>query len=73
MDMAKPGLIKNYCLPNSLLTYKEYLLDYGDAKAKKLGEAVIKKHLNDISNSKVRARTIAKLKEVEKGKRDLCF
>jgi 2-iminoacetate synthase len=73
MDMAKPGLIKNYCLPNSLLTFKEYLLDYGDAKAKKLGEAVIKKHLKDISNKKVKARTIAKLKEVEKGKRDLCF
>jgi 2-iminoacetate synthase len=73
MDMAKPGLIKNYCLPNSLLTFKEYLLDYGDAKAKKLGAAVIRKHLGDISNTKVRARTIAKLKEVEKGKRDLCF
>jgi 2-iminoacetate synthase len=73
MDMAKPGLIKNYCLPNSLLTFKEYLLDYGDAKAKKLGAAVIQKHLRDISNTKVRARTIAKLKEVEKGKRDLCF
>lgn len=73
MDMAKPGLIKNYCLPNSLLTFKEYLLDYGDAKAKKLGTAVIQKHLRDISNTKVRARTVAKLKEVEKGKRDLCF
>jgi 2-iminoacetate synthase len=73
MDMAKPGLIKNYCLPNSLLTFKEYLLDYGDAKAKKLGTAVIKKHLKDISNSKVKARTVAKLKEVEKGKRDLYF
>ena len=29
MNLAKPGLINQYCLPNSLLTFKEYLLDYG--------------------------------------------
>ncbi len=73
MDMAKPGLIKNYCLPNSLLTFKEYLLDYGDAKAKKLGSAVIAKHLKDITNKKIRENTVKKLKEIEGGKRDLCF
>jgi len=73
MDMAKPGLIKNFCLPNSLLTFKEYLLDYGDVKAKKLGEKVIKVHLKDIPSSKIREQTIKKLKRLEQGLRDLYF
>ena len=73
MDMAKPGLIKNFCLPNSLLTYKEYLLDYGDKAAKKLGEKVIKRHLKDITNRKIKEKTIDKLAELETGNRDLYF
>lgn len=73
MEMAKPGLIKNYCLPNSLLTFKEYLLDYTDANARKLGEKVIKTHLKDISNKKILAKTIEKLQALEPGQRDLCF
>ncbi|MDD5593183.1 MAG: [FeFe] hydrogenase H-cluster radical SAM maturase HydG [Candidatus Margulisbacteria bacterium] len=73
MDMAKPGLIKNFCLPNSLLTFKEYLLDYGNEKAKKLGKAVIKAHLKDIPSSAIRKQTIGKLKTIEQGQRDLYF
>jgi 2-iminoacetate synthase len=73
MDMAKPGLIKNFCLPNSLLTYKEYLLDYGDKAARKLGEKVISRHLKDITKGKIREKTIAKLAKLETGNRDLYF
>lgn len=45
MDLAKPGLIKNYCLPNSLLTFKEYLKEYGDRSTKELGNKVIQQQI----------------------------
>ncbi|MFH1387524.1 MAG: [FeFe] hydrogenase H-cluster radical SAM maturase HydG [bacterium] len=64
MDLAKPGLIKKFCLPNSLLTFKEYLEDYGDAEAKKLGEKVIK-------SAKLSSAFQKKLKKIENGERDL--
>jgi len=73
MDMAKPGLIKKYCLPNSLLTFKEYLLDYGNNKAKTLGDKVIKGHLKDIEDPKVKQKTINRLQQLKSGKRDLYF
>jgi 2-iminoacetate synthase len=68
MDMAKPGLIKKFCLPNSLLTFKEYLLDYGDKEANRLGDKVIKKSLKDVPNKKA---FVEKLKRIEAGERDL--
>ena len=34
------GEIHNFCHPNSLLTLQEYLNDYGDTEAKKLGAEV---------------------------------
>ena len=73
MDLAKPGLIQNYCLPNALLTFKEYLLDYGDEEAQSLGSQVIQQHLTDVKNTKVKEKAIQKLKELEQGKRDLYF
>jgi 2-iminoacetate synthase len=73
MDLAKPGLINQFCLPNSLLTFKEFLLDYGDEEARKLGDNVLKLHLSGIRNAKIRDKTSQKLKDLEKGRRDLYF
>jgi 2-iminoacetate synthase len=70
MAMAKPGLIKNFCLPNALLTFKEYLLDYGDKATRKLGNKVIRKGLKSIKNKKA---FLAKLARLEAGKRDLYY
>lgn len=41
MALAKPGLIRQFCTPNSLLTYKEYLLDYGNADTRSIGKKII--------------------------------
>jgi 2-iminoacetate synthase len=73
MELAKPGLIQKYCLPNALLTFKEYLIDFGDAEAKTLGEKAIKKQLEDISVSNLKRITLEKLTQLEAGKRDLYF
>ena len=71
MMLAKSGNIKNVCLPNGLLTLKEYALDYGDSRFKELAEKIIEKHINSIKSEKVYNKTIESLKLLEEGKRDL--
>jgi len=73
MSLAKSGEIQNVCLPNALLTFKEYLLDYADEPTKITGEALIKDALASIPQESVRATTANRLKEIEGGQRDLYF
>ncbi|HRT67633.1 MAG TPA: [FeFe] hydrogenase H-cluster radical SAM maturase HydG, partial [Bacteroidota bacterium] len=73
MDLAKPGLIKLFCLPNALTTLKEYLVDYANPETKTLGEALIEKELNGIPTENVRNTTMKYLSRIEKGERDLYF
>ena len=73
MSLAKSGEIQNVCLPNALLTFKEYLIDYADDSLKKVGEAMITKNLASIPQESIRTETIKRLKEIEEGSRDLYF
>ena len=73
MSLAKPGDIQNFCLPNSILTYKEYLLDYGTPGLVEIGNKVIQEHLMKIPDKKIMNATLKKLKQLEDGKRDLYF
>ncbi len=41
MDLAKPGLIKKYCLPNGLSSFAEYLHDYAPDELKTQGLELI--------------------------------
>lgn len=41
MDLAKPGLIKKFCLPNGLSSFAEYLEDYAPSKLKTNGYSLI--------------------------------
>ena len=71
MELAKTGNIKNVCLPNGLMTLKEYALDYGDESFKQLADEVIKKHIPNIENDTVRALVVDNLQKLEQGERDL--
>ncbi|MCD4656083.1 MAG: [FeFe] hydrogenase H-cluster radical SAM maturase HydG [Planctomycetes bacterium] len=72
MDLAKPGLIKEHCLPNAMFTFAEYLHDFADVELKKSGFELIENMIqNDISNIKLRQNVIEKLHEIELGKRDI--
>lgn len=71
MEMAKGGDIKNICLPNGLITLKEYALDYGDDHFKSLSEALIKENLTHIENKKTRDVVEEKLALLANGERDL--
>lgn len=71
MDYAKPGLIQKFCQPNALLTFKEYLLDYAGEKTKEAGLRAIEKHLAEIPDEKVKARTASQLIQITEGRRDI--
>lgn len=73
MQLAKSGQIHNVCLPNALLTLKEYLLDYGDEEARGIGGAVIEKALLDIPDEATRKTVLEKLGKIKAGERDLRF
>lgn len=71
MDLAKPGLIKHYCLPNALTTFKEYLVHYAGAKTAELGNNLIMGMVNEIPWQKTREKTKQNLERVENGEMDL--
>ncbi|MBR3707614.1 MAG: [Lentisphaeria bacterium] len=73
MRLAKNGQIANCCLPNALMTLKEYLEDYAAAETQMLGEDVIRKEVESIKSEKVRSIAKEYLKELHDGKRDFRF
>jgi 2-iminoacetate synthase len=71
MDLAKPGLIKQYCLPNGLLSFAEYLIDYASDSVKQKGLKLIHDKIkNDIPAAR-QQKLLASLEEIKNGKRDL--
>lgn len=73
MSLAKSGQIRNVCQPNSLMTLKEYLLDYASPETKAIGEEVIAREMSEITREKVKVRAQQYLDELEHGKRDFRF
>lgn len=73
MSLCKSGQISNCCLPNALMTLKEYLEDYASADTKAVGEKMINDMLKDIPNEKVRNIVAENLVNIEAGSRDFRF
>jgi 2-iminoacetate synthase len=73
MEIAKPGNIHNFCRPNAILTFKEYIEDYADAATKKEGERVIKSYWKKIPSLHIRQETAVRLLRIENGERDIYF
>lgn len=73
MEFAIPGFIKRFCTPNAMITLAEYLEDYGTAKTKAAGYALIEKELENLPDSAQKQKIIANLEAVKKGTRDLRF
>ena len=71
MRLAKNGQIHNVCLPNALLTFKEFLLDYADDELKEIGEETIKRALERIPKEASKKATLKFLERLEKGERDI--
>lgn len=73
MSLCKAGQIQNCCLPNALMTLKEYLMDYASPATKEAGDAMIAKEVETIPNEKVRAIVRERISLIEKGERDFRF
>ncbi len=70
MNIAKKGKVHKLCMPNAILTFKEFLLDYASEETKKTGEKLIKKELESLS-SKTQKIVKEHLKRIENNERDL--
>jgi len=70
MDLAKPGLIKQKCGPNSVGTFLEYLTDYAGPETRALGEEVI---LGEVSHMAAKDQEVSEriMRAIRKGKRDV--
>ena len=73
MSLCKSGQIQNCCLPNALMTLKEYLMDYASPDTKAKGLAMIEQEIENIPKEKVRQIVREHLAEIEKGNRDFRF
>ncbi len=73
MELAKPGLIKEFCQPNAILTIKEYLQDFASPETRELGERLIGRSLEAISEEGLRCDLCALLVKIEAGERDLHY
>ena len=73
MTLLKNGQISNCCLPNALITLKEYLCDYASPATRAKGEAMIKRLLEDVPNERVRNKASEYLSRIDNGDRDFRF
>jgi len=72
MSIAKKGKTHQFCIPNAILTFKEYLLDYGSDETKRIGERLIEQRLGEVPEN-IRPVLKQRLQEIENGARDLRF
>ncbi|MEK6564045.1 MAG: [FeFe] hydrogenase H-cluster radical SAM maturase HydG [Candidatus Omnitrophota bacterium] len=72
MELSKPGEIHTFCRSNGLLTFAEYLEDFGNGLYKK-GYQTIEFYLNQIEDEGLRQQTKERLKKIKQGERDLYF
>lgn len=73
MSLVKSGQIANCCLPNALMTLKEYLEDYASEEVKEKGEKLIQQELAKIPNPLIRKRATEYIDNIHEGKRDFRF
>ncbi len=73
MDLAKPGLIKEYCKPNAMFTFREYLEDYASPATKAKGLALLKELTQTFSKEELKRRVEGNLCKIGDGERDLYF
>ena len=71
MDLAKPGLIKSFCLPNGLSSFAEYLEDFADDSLKNRGYGLIDQLAHETANPIIRERIETGVAEIRDGGRDV--
>ena len=73
MELAKPGLIKQYCMPNAVFTFEEYLNDFASSATKTAGEKLISELVAGVTDANLKERMTHAISEIDSGKRDIYF
>jgi 2-iminoacetate synthase len=73
MDLAKPGLIKEYCMPNALFTFREYLEDFASPETMAKGFALINRLVSEVENKTLKSKISGNLVSIKEGQRDIYF
>ena len=73
MELCKSKQIQNCCLPNALMTLKEYLMDYASPETRAAGERLIEANRAEVSNPKARETLSGWLDKISQGERDFRF
>jgi 2-iminoacetate synthase len=71
MTLAKPGEIQNFCTPNALVTFLEYLIDYAAPETRAAGEALIARVTEGVTHPGLHQWTVEQLANTREGGRDL--
>jgi 2-iminoacetate synthase len=71
MKVAKSSFVHNYCVPNAIFTFKEYLLDYASEETRKIGDKVITDYIGRFKDDKIYDTITDYIKRLENGERDL--
>lgn len=73
MKVAKSRFVHNYCIPNAIFTFQEYLLDYASARTKEIGEKTLTAHIAQFEDKPVYSEILHNLERIKAGERDLRF
>lgn len=71
MQIVKDNKIHLLCHPNSLITFAEYVEDFGDEELKELARELIANELNNIEDETFRKIVSSKIESIRNGERDL--
>lgn len=73
MSLAKTSHIHEFCQPNAILTFQEYLCDYASSKTREMARPALEKAVGDIDNEGIRKECLKRMARIEAGERDLYF
>ena len=71
MDLAKPGLIKEFCMPNALFTFREYLNDFASPETKEKGYKLMKELIAGVEKENLKKTIETNVAKIDKGERDI--
>lgn len=73
MDMAKPGLIKEFCMPNGLFTFTEYLEDHATPATREKGYRLVNRMISEETNEPRRVKMSDVINRIKSGERDIYY
>ncbi len=71
MGFSKSGNIQSFCMPNAVLTFAEYLLDYASPETREKGWRLLEEEMGRLPEQGVREIVEKYLQRIRAGERDL--